>query len=72
MKRIGVVLCFLVSIMCSCSTEVDLYTDFKDTTVVYGVMDIANDTNVIKIIRAFSGSNNDNSFDAHQIALIAD
>ena len=72
MKRIGVVLCFLVSIMCSCSTEVDLYTDFKDTTVVYGVMDIANDTNVIKIIRAFSGNNNDNSFDAHQIALIAD
>lgn len=63
--------CFIFAFN-SCSTDVDLYLDFKDTTIVYGVLDVANDTNVIKIIRAFSGRNDDNSFDAHEIALIAD
>ena len=66
---------FIVSValccLCSCSTKVDLYNDFKDTTIIYGVIDIANDTNIIKIMRAFGGSN-DNSFDANQVALLAD
>ena len=73
MKNIRFILilsCFIF-IFNSCSTDFDLYLDFKDTTVVYGVMDMANDTNVIKIIRTFSGSNDD-SFNANQIALIAD
>lgn len=62
--------CFIF-VFNSCSTDVDIYTELKDTTVVYGVMDVAKDTNFIKIIRAFSGSNDD-SFNANQIALIAD
>lgn len=62
--------CFIFAFN-ACSTKVDLYTDFKDTTIVYGVMDVANDTNFIRIIRAFSG-NDDDSFDANNIALIAD
>ncbi len=70
MRKI-IALLLLLAVICSCSTDVDLYTDFKDTTIVYGILDVANDTNVIKIIRAFSGSNDD-SFDANQIALIAD
>ena len=69
--RKTIALLLLLAFICSCSTDVDLYTDFKDTTIVYGILDVANDTNVIKIIRAFSGSNDD-SFDANQIALIAD
>ena len=69
--RKTIALLLLLAVICSCSTDVDLYTDFKDTTIVYGILDVANDTNVIKIIRAFSGSNDD-SFDANQIALIAD
>ncbi|MBR3427691.1 MAG: hypothetical protein IKG95_07115 [Bacteroidales bacterium] len=69
--RKTIALLLLLAVICSCSTDVDLYTDFKDTTIVYGILDVANDTNVIKIIRAFSG-NNDDSFDANQIALIAD
>lgn len=62
--------CFIF-VFNACSTDVDIYTDFKGTTIVYGVMDAAKDTNVIKIIRAYSGSNSD-SFNANQVALIAD
>ena len=69
--RFILVLSCFIFVFNACSTNVDLYVDLKDTTIVYGVLDVANDTNVIKIIRAFSGSNDD-SFDAHQIALIAD
>ncbi len=69
-RFILVLACFIL-VLNACSTDVELYVDLKDTTIVYGVMDVANDTNVIKIIRAFSGSNED-SFDVHQIALIAD
>lgn len=65
------VLFYFILVFSACSTDVDLYVEMKDTTIVYGVMDVANDTNVVKIIRAFSGSNDD-SFDVHQIALIAD
>lgn len=51
----------------SCSTEVDLYADFKDITIVYGLLDPNYDTNYIKINRAFLGYG-----DATQVALIAD
>lgn len=73
MKNIRFILilsCFIFAFN-SCSTDVEMYTDLKDTTIVYGVLDVAKDTNVVKIIRAFSGSNDD-SFNANQIALIAD
>ena len=69
--RFILILSCLILIFNACSTDVDMYVDLKDTTIVYGVLDVANDTNVIKIIRAFSGSNDD-SFDVHQVALIAD
>ena len=73
MKNIQFILilsCFIL-VFNACSIDVDIYTDLKDTTIVYGVMDVAKDTNFVKIIRAFSGSNDD-SFNANQIALIAD
>jgi hypothetical protein len=70
-SRFILILSFFIFVFNSCSTDVDIYTELKDTTIVYGVMDVANDTNFIKIIRAFSASNED-SFDAHEIALIAD
>ena len=55
----------------SCSTKVELYADYKDVPVIYGLIDVSQDTNYIKIVRAFSGSN-DNPIDATQVALIAD
>lgn len=51
----------------SCSTDVDLYADYKDITVVYGLLDPAKDTNFVKINKAFLGPGN-----AFEIAMIAD
>ena len=51
----------------SCSTDVDLYADYKDITVVYGLLDSGKDTNYIKINKAFLGPGN-----ALDIALIDD
>ena len=55
----------------SCNTRVDLYADYKDIPIVYGLLDATQDTNYVKIIRAFS-NNNENPISASEIALIAD
>lgn len=60
-------LSLLVVILGSCSTDVDLYADYKDITIVYGLLDPTQDTNFIKINRAFLGYG-----DANEIALIPD
>ncbi|HEY9115995.1 MAG TPA: DUF4249 family protein [Bacteroidales bacterium] len=41
-----------------CSNEVDLYADYKDITIVYGLLDISDDTTWIKITKAFLGPGN--------------
>lgn len=55
----------------ACSTKVDLYADYKDIPVIYGLLDANADTNYVKVVRAFSGSD-ESSVDATQVALIAD
>lgn len=55
----------------SCSTKVDLYADYKDIPIIYGLIDATQDTNYVKIVRAFSGSD-DASINANEVALIAD
>ena len=55
----------------ACSTDVDLYADYKDITVVYGLLDSGADTNFIKINKAFCGDN-DNPINAQEVALIPD
>ena len=55
----------------ACSTDVDLYADYKEITVVYGLLDSGADTNFIKINKAFCGDN-DNPVDALETAQIAD
>ena len=41
-----------------CSTDVDIYSDYKDITVVYGLLDKADDTIWLKVTKAFLGSGN--------------
>jgi hypothetical protein len=41
-----------------CSNEVDLYADYKDITIVYGLLNASEDTSWIKITKAFSGPGN--------------
>ena len=55
----------------SCDTRVNLYADYKDIPIVYGLLDATQDTNYVKIVRAFS-NNNENPISATDIALIAD
>lgn len=57
----------LGSLFHACSTDVDLYADYKDITVVYGLLDSGKDTNYVKINKAFLGPG-----DAFKIALIDD
>ncbi|MCF6170904.1 MAG: hypothetical protein L3J31_02670 [Bacteroidales bacterium] len=42
----------------SCSTDFDLYADYKDISVVYGLLDTSDDTSWIKITKAFTGPGN--------------
>ena len=55
----------------ACTTDVELYADYKDIPVVYGLIDATTDTNFVRINRAFSSSN-DNPINAYEVALIAD
>ena len=55
----------------SCSTDVDIYADYKDTAVVYGLIDAKADTNFVKITRAFCGTN-DHPVNAFEAALVYD
>ena len=41
-----------------CSNDVDLYADYKEIMVVYGLMDVSDDTAFIKITKAFTGPGN--------------
>ncbi len=41
-----------------CSTDVDLYADYKEITIVYGLIDIDDDTTWLKITKAYTGPGN--------------
>lgn len=58
-------------ILGSCSTDVDIYADYKDTAIVYGLIDAKADTNYVKITRAFCGTNDD-PVNAIEAALVYD
>ncbi|HOI32470.1 MAG: DUF4249 family protein [Bacteroidales bacterium] len=55
---IFIVIASLLVVFNSCSTDVDLYADYKDITIVYGLLDAGQDTNFIKITKAFLGPGN--------------
>lgn len=64
-------LVFVCTAFSACSTKVDLYADYKDIAVIYGLVDINADTNFLRISKAFCGSN-DNPINAYEVALISD
>ena len=54
MKRLFPWLCLpLFAFLLSCSTDIDLYADYKEVPVIYGLLDATADTNFIKITRAY-------------------
>ena len=60
-------LLIIISIISSCSTDVDLNADWKETPVIYGVLEPHRDTQFIKINKTFLGN-----VDAFEMAKIAD
>lgn len=60
-----------IAIFYSCSSDVDLYADYKDVPIIYAMLDSRADTNYVKITRAFCGTN-DNPINANEVALIYD
>ena len=73
MKKLSFVFLLLVGLLGfnACSTDVELYADYKDIPVIYGLLDASQDTNYVRINRAFSGSN-DHHINAHEVALVED
>jgi len=60
MKKVLFFLLLVVGIFSifRCTNTVDLYADYKDITIVYGFLDISNDTTWIKVTKAFLGPGN--------------
>ena len=73
MKKLFLSLSLLVGLAFfnACTTDVELYSEYKDIPVIYGLLDASQDTNYIRINRAFSSSN-DHPINATEVALIAD
>ena len=70
-NRIILLIAFFIAVFVSCSNDVDIYADYKDVAIVYGLLDPRADTNYIKITRAFCGTNDD-PIDANEVAMIYD
>ncbi len=47
-----------IIILSNCSTDFDMYADYEDVTIVYGIADFSDDTTWIKITKAFTGPGN--------------
>lgn len=60
-----------LSLFISCSTDVDLYTEYTDIPVVYGLIDAQLDTNYIKITKAFC-NDDDNPINPFEAAHVFD
>ncbi len=56
--KLFVVTALLIVLFNRCSTDVDIYSDYKDITIVYGILDKSDDTLWIKVTKAFLGSGN--------------
>lgn len=70
-NKIISLIAFFIAVFVSCSNDVDIYADYKDVAIVYGLLDSRADTNYIKITRAFCGTNDD-PIDANEVAMIYD
>lgn len=59
MKRIIFAVFFMaLALLVSCSTDVDLFADYKEVPIIYGLLDYNADTNFIKITHAIEGGDN--------------
>ena len=73
MKYFHFILIFTLftTLLSSCSTDVDLYAEYKDVPIIYAMLNPKADTNFVKITRAFCGTNDD-PINANEVALVYD
>lgn len=58
-KLLLFIICFSISLsFISCSTDVDIYAEYKDISIVYGMIEPESDTTWIKVTKAFLGPGN--------------
>ena len=55
MKKIYLILSVFAIVFTACETDFDVNADWEETTVVFGLLDAAKDTQFIKISKAFLG-----------------
>jgi hypothetical protein len=67
MKKIYLILSVFAIVFTACETDFDVNADWEETTVVFGLLDAAKDTQFIKISKAFLGE-----ADALQMAQYSD
>jgi len=67
MKKIYLILSVFALVFTACETDFDVNAEWEETTVVFGLLDAAKDTQFIKISKAFLGE-----ADALQMAQYAD
>jgi len=67
MKKIYLILSVFAIVFTACETDFDVNAEWEETTVVFGLLDLAKDTQFIKISKAFLGET-----DALQMAQYAD
>ena len=67
-KNVSILVFSIMVILSSCRKGVDLYADYKEVPIVYGLLDANADTTYIKITRAFYALDED----ATQIAMNPD
>ncbi len=60
MKNIIIVFLLISSILfiSRCSTDFDMYADYKDVTIIYSMADVSSDTTWVKITKAYTGPGN--------------
>ena len=69
--RFVLIISTFVAVFASCSTDVEIYADYKDVPIIYAMLDARADTNYVKITKAFCGTN-ENPINANEVALIYD
>lgn len=65
------IISFFIAVFVSCTTDVDIYAEYRDVPIIYAMLDFRSDTNFVKITRAFCGTNDD-PVNANEVAQIYD
>lgn len=66
-RNLWVVLIACLAAFAACSTDIDIYADYQEKPVIYGILDSNADTNFVKITRTFLVES-----DAYQVAANPD